>query len=604
MYYLIWGFGALVALLAWYFLALIFGKPWTVQGLFTRTFLKFALKGPELLTDLGLLEKFGFHGHNAKLSDASEAFGDKMFAFLKRDLKILRSYRRERLSPALDRSVEVMDWFLDDNARGETWRYHDFPVNQMFGVQSNLPDFMLTMHPLNHPADIRHYVRRLAKFGVKIDQVLEGLAMREARSCLPPRFVIDRVLAEMKAFVAHAPDRHPLYTTFRDKVTRYGKLRAARVEVLCADASDEIARTVYPAYGRLIGYFSGLQARVTADNGVWALPDGDQFYAHCLRSNTTTDYTPQQVHDIGLAEVERIEGEMRAIMADQGYGQVTSPALKLAELGQEERFLYPDNDEGRVACLADYQRYLDEMDARLEPYFSLRPKAQLKVERISEFKETTAPGAYYQPADLGGARPGVFYANLRDMKEVHKFGMKTLAYHEGIPGHHFQIAIAQELKGLPFFRRMLPFTAYAEGWAMYSEQLAREIGLYRDDPFGLLGSLDSELFRAVRLVVDTGIHYRKWTRRQAIDYMSAHTAQAVESVVSEVERYFVMPGQACAYKLGMIKLLELRDKAKRALGNGFELRRWHGAVLADGGIPLATLEKVVDAWISAELAVK
>ena len=287
---------------------------------------------------------------------------------------------------------------------------------------------------------------------------------------------------------------------------------------------------------------------------------------------------------------------MTAILESLGYSEVANPTRKLAELAREERFLYPNDDAGRAAALAEYQRLLDEMNASLDPYFDLRPKAKLQVQRVPEFMEKTSALAYYQPGDLTGGRPGVFYANLRDMKEIHQFGMKTLAYHEGIPGHHFQIAIAMELKGLPFFRRLIPFTAYAEGWALYAERLAAEIGCYRDDPHGNLGRLDAELFRAVRLVVDTGIHYKRWTRQQAIDYMESHSASAHESVVSEIERYIVMPGQACAYKMGMLKILELREKARQALGDQFDLRQFHSLVLKNGSMPLALLEQVVESY--------
>ena len=293
---------------------------------------------------------------------------------------------------------------------------------------------------------------------------------------------------------------------------------------------------------------------------------------------------------------------MRAIFERLGYANVENPTRKLNELGKEERFLYANTDEGRAACLGEYQRILDEMNAALDPYFAVRPKAILKVERVPEFREKTSAGAYYQMGALGGGRPGIFFANLRDMNEIHKFGMKTLSYHEGIPGHHFQISIAQELKGVPIFRRMLPFTAYAEGWALYAEKLAREIGMYRDDPYSELGCLDSELFRAVRLVVDTGIHYKRWTREQAIEYMSAHAAQEQESVISEIERYIVMPGQACAYKIGMIKILELRERTQKALGAAFDLREFHDVILKNGSLPLSILDEIVQAYIRQKTA--
>jgi uncharacterized protein (DUF885 family) len=590
-----------ILLLAWFIIALIWGKPWTIKLLYTRTFLKFALKGPELLTMLGILEKFGLHGHNAKLSDASEAFQDKMFAFVHRDLGILRSYPRKNQDKITLLSTDIMDYFLDDIARTEKFRHHDYPLNQMFGIQSELPNFMMTMHPLVSKLEGRNYVKRLGRFGIKFDQVLEGLKVREQNGVLPPKFVIRRVLDEMTAFVSKPANENPLYTVFEEKLTRLDKVNAADRRSLLAAAEAEITRTVYPAYRKLIAYFNLLEQKATTDDGVWKLPDGGEYYAHCLRSNTTTEYTPGQVHEIGLKEVARIEGEMMTILAHLGYQEVINAPKKLAEFGKEQRFLYPNSDEGRSAALSEYQRILDEMNASLDPYFAVRPKATLKVERVPEFREKTSAGAYYQPGDLSGTRPGIFYANLRDMNEIQKFGMKTLAYHEGIPGHHFQIAIAQELKGVPFFRRMVPFTAYAEGWALYAEKLAREIGFFKDDPFGELGYLDSELFRAVRLVVDTGIHHKKWTREQAIDYMEGHTASAHESIVSEIERYIVMPGQACAYKIGEIKMVELRDKAKKALGDQFDLRKYHDVVLKNGSMPLNILERVVDAYIAANL---
>ena len=590
---------AVVLIIIWFIYALIWGKPWSVKLLFTRSFVHFALKGPELLTMIGILEKFGLHGHNAKLSDVSVANETKMYKWIKRDLGLLRSYDRKRQNAKLLLSTDIMDWFLDDLIRTEEFRFHDYPLNQMFGVQSELPNFMMTMHPLVSRLEARNYIKRLKRFGVKFDQVLEGLKVREEKGVLPPRFVIRRVLDEMIAFTGKPARENPLYTVFNDKLGKLEKVSAQDRESLLAGVEAEISRTVYPAYSKLIEYFNALEQKATSDDGVWKLPQGGEYYAHCLRSNTSTDYSPEQVHEIGVKEVARIEGEMKTILAGLGFKKVVNAPKKLAELTKEERFLYPNTDEGRLAALTEYQAILDNMNAALEPYFAIRPRAALKVERVPEFREKTSAGAYYQMGDLGGKRPGIFYANLRDMKEVYKFGMKTLAYHEGIPGHHFQLAIAQELKGVPFFRRMVPFTAYAEGWALYAEKLAREIGFYKDDPYGELGYLDSELFRAVRLVVDTGIHAKKWTRQEAIDYMEAHTANAHESIVSEVERYIVMPGQACAYKIGEIKMVELRDKARDALGSKFDLRKFHDVVLKNGGMPLNLLERVVDAFIQS-----
>ncbi len=588
-----------IVLFTWFVLALIWGKPWSIQLLYARTFLHFALKGPELLTLLGILEKFGLHGHNAKLTDASVANETKMYKWLKRDLAILRSYPRQLQSRKTLLSTDIMEYFLDDLARVEKFRFHDYPLNQMFGIQSELPNFMMTIHPVVSKPEGVNYVKRLNLFGVKFDQVLEGLGIREEKGVLPPKFVVRRVLDEMTAFIDQPASANPLYTVFKDKLSKLDKVNESDRKNLLAGAEAAITQVVYPAYQKLIAYFTKLEQKAKTDDGVWRLPDGGEYYAHCLRSNTTTEYTPDEVHEIGLREVTRIESEMTAILDKLGYQDGLSAPRKLAGFGKEARFLYPNTDEGRLAAMSEYQRILDEMNAGLDPYFAVRPKSALKVERVPEFREKGSAGAYYQPGDLSGTRPGVFYANLRDMNEIQKFGMKTLAYHEGIPGHHFQIAIAQELRGMPFFRRMLPFTAYVEGWALYAEKLAREIGFYKDDPYGELGYLDSELFRAVRLVVDTGIHHKKWTREQAIEYMETHTASAHESIVSEIERYIVMPGQACAYKIGEIKIVELRDKARKALGDKFDLRKFHDVVLKNGAMPLNILEGVVETYIQA-----
>lgn len=583
---------------AWFLVSLIWGKPWNIKHLYTREFIKLSFDSPELLTMLGMLEKFGLHGHNAKLADASDAHEIKSFTRIHRALTLLRSYDRKRQSKSTLLSTDIMDWFLDDNLRGETYRHHNYPLNQMFGIQSELPNFMMTMHPVTGSLEARNYVKRLSRFGVKFDQVLEGLKIRTAKGILPPKFVIHRVLDEMTAFAGQPARENPLFTVFRDKLAKL-KMSAASREKLLAATEAEIERTVYPAYRKLIAYFSELEPKATAEDGVWKLPDGEAYYATCLRSNTTTDLTPEQVHTIGLEEVKRIEGEMKVILWKLGYKSVKNAPKKLLKFAKEERFLYPNTEEGREAALTEYRRILDEVNAGLDKVFDIRPKAGLEVERVPEFREKTSAGAYYQPPAMGGGRPGVFYANLRDMNEVSKFGMKTLAYHEGIPGHHFQIAIAQELRGVPFFRRLVPFTAYAEGWALYAEKLARETGFFKDDHYGELGYLDSELFRAVRLVVDTGIHFKHWTREQAIEYMEEHTGSAHESVVSEVERYIVMPGQACAYKIGEIKMVELREKARRTLGDKFDLRQFHNVVLKNGSMPLALLERVVDDYMQA-----
>jgi len=591
----------LVGIMVWWLVCLIWLKPWNIKHLYLRLFWQLGSSNPELLTMLGILEKIGIRGHNSKLEDVSEAKFDKDYSRLERGLKLLRSYPRKRQSTETLLSTDILDWFMDDQLRNKPFRHHDYPFNQMFGMQSETPNFMLTIHPLNNMRDARDYIKRLSKFGVKFNQGLDGMRIREQKGVIPPQFVIRRILDEMIAFSEVPPSENVLYSVFEEKLSKI-EIDTEGRQTLLAAVETEIRDSVYPAYKKLIEYFSYLEPIASQDDGVWKLPDGGAYYAQTLRSSTTTEFSAEKIHEIGVIEVSRIENEMKNLLSHLGYKDVRNAPLFLKELSDEERFHYPNTDEGREECLKAYGRILEEIDLSIGPVFDLRPKSALKVERVPKFRELTSAGAYYQIPDMGGKRPGVFYANLRDMNEVYKFGMKTLAYHEGIPGHHFQLAIAQDLRGLPFFRKLVPFIAYSEGWALYAEKLAREQGAYKDDPFGELGYLDSELFRAVRLVVDTGIHQMRWTRQQAIDYMLSHTAATVESVTSEIERYIVMPGQACSYKVGEIKIVAMREKAIQALGEKFSLRNFHNVILQNGAMPLSLLEQVVDTFIQKEFA--
>ncbi|MEM7353510.1 MAG: DUF885 domain-containing protein, partial [Acidobacteriota bacterium] len=323
------------------------------------------------------------------------------------------------------------------------------------------------------------------------------------------------------------------------------------------------------------------------------------LYRLALQLFTTSDLEPEAIHRMGLAEVERIQAEMLTILDETGRDVSAGFAPAMAALQDDPSFYYPDTDEGRAAILRDYQVMIDEISAGLDGAFDIRPVAGVEVRREAEFKEATAPGAHYQRPAMDGSRPGVFFANLYDIKATPKYGMRTLAYHEAVPGHHFQIALQMEQEDLPFFRRLIPFTAFSEGWALYAERLAWELG-FLEDPYDNLGRLQAELFRSVRLVVDTGIHHQRWSREAAIDYMLANTGMAESDVTSEIERYFIMPGQACAYKIGMMKILELREKAQEALGERFDLREFHRVVLTGGAMPLPMLERVVDELIESK----
>jgi uncharacterized protein (DUF885 family) len=520
-------------------------------------------------------------------------------AKLKADLATLRSYDRAALDDTL--SYDVLEVFLQTQADGERFRFHDYPLNQLFGIQSNLPSFMASQHRVAGLAGAEAYVARLREIPRVAAQVQEGMAHREQLGIIPPTFVVEKVTAEMQAFVATEPTQNILYTALADKMAKADEAIAeADQQRLLADAEAVIRDAVYPAYQGWIDDYVALLPKTTGNHGVWALPDGEAFYQHQIRVHTTIDMTPEQVHELGLREVARIEGEMGAILQGEGLAEGTI-GERVRTIAARPDQLYPDTDEGRAQILADYQVMIDTIDAGLGPYFNVRPTQPVKVERIPEFKEKTSPGAYYQPPALDGSRPGVFYANLRSVQEIPRFSMRTLAYHEGIPGHHFQLAIQQQIQGVPTFRKLLPFTAYSEGWALYSEKLASEIG-FQPTPLDDLGRLQAEMFRAVRLVVDSGLHHKRWTREQAIDYMVEKTGMPQTDVVAEIERYLVMPGQALAYKVGMNTIVELRDEAKRELGEGFDLAAFHDVVLTNGSLPMTLLQQQVRAWIAAEKA--
>lgn len=573
----------------WYF------KPYDINLFFGRTALKFALDSPETLSSVRVLEGMGITGHNAKLDDASLKSGDEMFEMITKAHKTLKSYADEDLNAADKMSKDVMLSLLDLVVENQRFRFHNYPVNQLFGVQNGFPSFMESTHQVHNVDDAEDYISRLSLIGIKFDQVLEGLKHRENLGILPPQFVVTKVLDEMRGFVNTPAEENILYMALGEKMEK-AKLELSDQQDLAKQAKAEIEKTVYPAYQKLIDYFVVLDNKVENNYGVWNLPDGDAFYVTALNLFTTTDYTPEYIHNFGLEEVDRIQAEILDILEGEGWDVSAGFESSIANMAINEKFYYSDSDEGREQILDDYKTMLVDIEKQLDSHFYDIPKAKYDVQRIPLFKEKTSPGAYYQRPAMDGSRPGVFYANLHDIKATPKYGMKTLAYHEGIPGHHFQLAIQQELEDMPFFRKMVPFTAYSEGWALYAERVAFEMGML-PDPYDNIGRLQAELFRAVRLVVDTGIHKKRWSREAAIEYMLKNTGMAESDVVAEIERYFVIPGQATAYKVGMTKILELRDRAQQKLGDKYDVRDFHRVVLTNGSVPLNILEQLVDQYI-------
>jgi len=589
---------------------LIWFRPFSIRMFYERVFIELAVSNPEIVTMLGIPVLYDMS--KDQLTDISDDKQWEDFNKMKKDLAMLKSYDFEGQSQENQLNTQILGWFIESQLEGEQFFYYDYPVNQMFGVQSSLPSFMESSHKLRDKSDIEAYLARLTAFETKFSQVIENLKIREELGIIPPQFVIERVLSEMTGFVGQretddinieiVPDQvkeNILYNNLSDKVSEIDGLTDEEKNAYLAQAEESIRTTVYSSYQLLIDYFKNLKTKATTDDGVWKFKDGDDFYAYMLRQNTTTNYTPEEVHQIGLSEVERIKKEMWSILISQGINDTSkSIGATIQEINKSPEYLFQDNDQGREEIIAEYDRILEEISVGLDDAFDIRPVAGIEVKRVPEFKEEGSAGAYYERPAMDGSKGGTFYANLRDVNETVKFGMKTLAYHEGVPGHHFQIAIQSELEGVPTFRTIGLFTAYIEGWALYSERLAWELGFYENDPMGNLGRLQAEMFRAVRLVVDTGIHYKKWTREEAIEYMVANTGMTTSEVTTEIERYIVMPGQACAYKIGMMKILELREKAQTELGDKFDLRQFHNVVLKNGAVPLDILESIIDGYIA------
>jgi uncharacterized protein (DUF885 family) len=581
----------------------VWGKPFSMNMLANRQALEFLMRNPELFTQIGITDGTLLDHHSGKLAPYTLKERDGDYAQLAKFQKEVDEFDRAKL----DRNDQVTyDILVDQYQTGLSfkrfaWLSADgslYAISPMFGVETELPSFMQTTHVVSNDKTARNYVERLRAMGGKLDEVTADMQRQAKAGVVLPAALLERSLIVIQDTVAAKPEANALVTSFVERMNKVKSLDGPRKQQLQREAAEALKAHVYPAYARMSAALVALKpAAASQGAGVGRLPDGAAYYADMLKQATTTDYTPAQVHALGLAEVTRISAEMDTLLKAQGLA-AGSVGARMTALGKDPRFLYPNDDDGRKQALERYQQILDEVSARMPEYFRSLPAKHLTVERVPTSQEKGTSGAYYQQAAMDGSRPGMFFANLRDMKEVPQWGMKTLAYHEGIPGHHFQISIALGLKDLPLIRQQTLYTAYAEGWALYAEAFAAEIGMYKDDPWGDLGRLQLELLRAARLVVDTGLHAEGWSREQAIDYMVSTTGMAEGDVTSEVERYMALPGQACAYKVGELKILELREKAKAALGPKFNLKDFHAVVLENGGVPLTVLEQLVNEWMA------
>ncbi len=597
-----WTALVLAVLLGFSVYKIVWGKPFTLNLLANRQVLEVLVKNPEVFSQVGVADGTVFDHHSGRLAAVGVAKRDEDYAVAAQFLAEVRQFDRARLSRQDQITYDILadqyettlafkrfDWLSSEGL---------YPISPMFGTQVQLPSFMQSAHVVKNEKTARNYVKRLEAMGDKLDALTAEMQRQAKAGVVLPISLLEKSEAVIGDTIRPKPEDSALATTFVERMDKAKDLDDGLKKQLAQAAVAALKTRIYPAYERMNAALEALRPAAAAQAaGVGRLPDGAAYYALSLRQMTTTDYSAEKIHALGLAEVERIGAEMDALLRAQGLAE-GSVAERVQALTRDPRFLYPNTDEGRKQALARYQQILDDVSARLPEYFRTLPPTRLTVERVPASAEKGSAGAYYQPAAMDGSRPGTYFANLRDMNELPTWAMKSVTYHEGIPGHHLQISIAQHLKGLPLIRQQPLYSAYAEGWALYAERLAAEMGMYKDDPWGDLGRLRDEMLRAVRLVADTGLHAKGWTREQAIAYEVSRTGMPESEVATEVERYMSLPGQACAYKVGQLKILELRDRAKAALGDKFSLKDFHAVVLDNGAVPLTLLEKLVDEWIA------
>ena len=554
-------------------------------------------RSPEFKMWLGIKED---QGH---WDDNSERAARVNFARTKNELRWLKNnIDYEELDTQTQLSYDLFVYELERSIANHKYRYHNYPFNQMHGLQSGVPADLISLHKVDNISDAQDYISRLRRSQTLFKHVLIGLEKRRAKGIIPPEFVFPHVLRDCRNVISNEPFENTgipstLLEDFTKKVNALDIISRER-ERLLIQANQALLKYVKPAYEDIIAYIKELQKEASPTDGVWDFPDGESFYNARLAAITTTDLTAEEIHNIGLQEVDRIHAEMRNIMQQVGFEGALQEFF--VYVNNDDSQFYADSDQGRAEYVAEATRIVDAMRAELDQLFITKPKAEIVVKAVEAFREESAGKAFYQSPALDGSRPGTYYVNTYDMKAIPKYQMEALAFHEGIPGHHMQIAISQELQDIPMFRKFGWYTAYGEGWALYSEYIPKEMGFYTD-PYSDFGRLAMELWRACRLVVDTGIHAKKWTREQGIDYYVQNTPNVEADAVKMVERHIVMAGQATGYKIGMLKILELREKARAEMGEAFDIREYHDIVLTNGRLPLNILEDQIDKWIASKL---
>ena len=567
-----------------------------VNNFFQSSFNRGIDNYPEFQTRLGIKKDYG------KLNDNSPAAAERDLKINKQELQwLIDSVNVDALSKDVLLSYKLFKQNTENSISDYKYRLYNYPVNQMFGAQSGKPAFLINMHRIDDVEDAKAYISRLNGFNKYFSQLINNLKARETIGILPPKFVYDKVVQDSENILVGQPFDNSTKesTLLKDFMKKMKKLDIDEKvkSTLERQANEVLLVSVKPAYEKLINFMKGQKRRANFDHGVWKFPDGETFFNNALKRTTTTDLTAEEIHKIGLNEVARIHGEMEAIKNQVQFEGTLQNFFQFMKT--DKQFYYPADQKGKDAYLAKAVLLIDSMKTRLDEIFITKPKADIIVKAVESFREKSAGKAFYNRPAADGSRPGIYYANMYDMESMPTYQMEALAYHEGIPGHHMQLAIQQELEEVPMFRKFGGYTAYTEGWGLYSEYIPKEMGFYAD-PYSDFGRLAMELWRACRLVVDTGIHSKKWTREEGIKYYTDNTPNAELDVIKMVERHIVMPSQATAYKIGMLKILELRKKAKDALGDKFDIRDFHEVVISHGAIPLNILEDFIDEYISSK----
>ena len=586
-----------------YLVNLFWMRPWSLDHYLAKELVLDAMDSPESLTYLGLVDGMNWlTNHQSELSIDTPEKLDQDLVELRRHRLLLDSFDNEFLSQAQQITKKIAIFEAENYAELlERFPYHDYPLNQISGNHLNIIEFLNDVHPIRDESEASAYLDRLKMLEDSFAGTLAILEEQSVRGIFPPEFVFDHLENQINEFLEQPLTENPLYSVYVEKLDELD-LSEKRKQEYASQAGALIEGPVNSGYRGLLEYVLTSRQYANPYDGVWSLPEGDDYYALMLRMRTTTDYSAEEIHQMGLDEVERIEARMSALLVELGHSVEGGVGEAMNTLNEVDRFLYEETSDRKSIVIKDYQDLVSQSWERVTVHFERMPEAEVEVRAVPEYSEQSQAGGYYQSPSLDGSRPGIFYANLYDVKQTPKYSMATLVFHEAVPGHHLQIALNLENSDLSLYRRLgYGSSAFSEGWALYAEALAVELGMTRDE-YDELGVLQSELFRAVRLVVDTGIHQKRWTREQAIDYMKTTTGMSDSEVVAEIERYIVWPGQACSYKVGALKILEQRERAKQNLGDQFDLREFHSLVLGHGEPPLFIVEELIDRYIDQKSA--